>query len=256
MRNDLPRVLPIARREPHSANACSLRIGYECAFLPGQFVMVWLPGVDEKPFSVSAHGPDWIELTVKRLGPVSGQLIDLPEGGLVGVRGPYGRSFDLESECVIVGGGVGIAAVAPLIERFPHAPVLYGENSAPDFMLTQRFPHMRLFSIDGSRGERGFPTDPLPELLDRRKPKIVYACGPEVMLAKVARIAREAGVRSQISLERYMKCAMGVCGQCCMDGRRVCVDGPVFDGAALLEARDFGFRRLDKSGTWIPLGRR
>ncbi len=253
MRNDLPVMCSILKRVEYGATAASLTIQYPCQFQPGQFIMAWIPGVDEKPFSISRHNPTagTIELTVKRLGPVSAHIADLTVGDRVGIRGPYGNPFNPQADCVIVSGGVGLAAVAPLMEMFPNAPALYGENSSTQIMLADRFPRMRIFTMDGSAGEKGFPTDPLPEILAARKPKVVYTCGPEVMMAKVARICHDAGVAGQISLERYMKCAVGVCGQCCMDGERVCVDGPVFDSERLLKGKDFAFRGLDKSGTWV-----
>jgi len=257
MRDDLPRTRTILDKIEHGPTAISLTVEHPCEpFTPGQFVMVWLPRVDEKPFSVSRYCDGLLEVTVRRLGPVSERIADLEVGDRVGVRGPYGRGYSIEPDCCIVAGGVGLAAVAPLIERFPEAPVLYGENTAANLILVERFPKMRVFTVDGSRGEKGFPTDALPSLLAERRPRIVYGCGPEIMLAKVARLCGDAGVAAEISLERYMKCAMGVCGQCCMDGARVCVDGPVFRGSDLLEATDFGFRRLDKSGTWVVHGAR
>ena len=251
MRNDLPQTVKILAREEHGARAVSLTLPFACDFTPGQFVMAWMPGVDEKPFSISRHQAGTIELTIKRLGPVSSRLADLPVGAQVGLRGPYGHGFSAVPGCCFVAGGVGLAALAPLIEQFPNATVLYGENAAEDLMLTERFPHMRLFTCDGSQGRQGFPTDALPAVLDTLKPTMVYSCGPEIMMTKVASICRDKDTPCQVSLERYMKCAVGVCGQCCMDGRRVCVDGPVFDGDQLIDAVDFGFRHLDKSGTWI-----
>ena len=231
--------------------------------------MAWLPGVDEKPFSISAHGlgvtqdkegdvmeTGFVEITVKRLGPISGRIAELKEGDMLGVRGPYGHPFSWgkHNEICFVAGGVGLAALAPLAFRNPGAPVLYGENTAAQVMFLDRFPGMRIFTVDGSGGDRGFPTDALPALLAEGKIKKVYSCGPEVMMSKVVKICHEAGVASEVSLERYMKCAVGVCGQCCMDGLRVCADGPVFDGELLRNAKDFGFRKLDKSGTWVMRG--
>ncbi len=81
---------------------------------------------------------------------------------------------------------------------------------------------------------------------------MVYCCGPEVMLVKVAEIAHAQQVACQVSVERYMKCGLGVCGQCVCGSDRVCADGPVFDGLRLLENPDFGRRRLDAAARWLP----
>lgn len=254
MRNDLPQSRRVLQRVVHGPRSVSLTIDYTCDFAPGQFVMAWLPGVDEKPFSVSRHQPDTIEITVKRLGDVSSRIADLDVGDLLGIRGPYGHPFTPTENCILIAGGVGLAAVAPLIEQFPQAIVLYGENNSDERLYSDRFEHSRFYTVDGSSGLAGFPTDDLPALLAERKPDIVQTCGPEVMMTKVAQACVEAGVACELSLERYMKCAIGVCGQCCMDGQRVCVDGPVFTAETLLNAKDFGFRKLDKSGAWVSFG--
>jgi dihydroorotate dehydrogenase electron transfer subunit len=106
---------------------------------------------------------------------------------------------------------------------------------------------------DGSLGIRGFTTDALKGLLKEESFDCVYTCGPEMMMKKVFGLCKEFGVECQASLERYMKCGIGVCGQCCIDGLRVCKDGPVFSSEQLRKLDEFGVFERNKSGCKVYL---
>lgn len=251
---DLPRIVTVTRRTVHNNDNVTLCLGEDTAFAPGQFLMIWLPGINEKPFSIAGRDKYGVWITVRRRGIFSDQLLQLKAGDRLGIRGPYGRPFELTPDCCIVAGGIGFACVAPIAEQFPGVPVLYGENSASSRIYKARFPRARFFSVDGSGGRQGVPTDDLVSLLGRQTAcRMVYACGPEPMLLKTIEICRSAGVSCQVSVERYMKCGIGVCGQCACGPVRVCVEGPVFTGDELLANPDFGKRKLDASGRWQPV---
>jgi len=106
---------------------------------------------------------------------------------------------------------------------------------------------------DGSAGHHGFVSDVAAKLLDDGRFDMVITCGPEVMMKKVVDLANAKGVRVQASLERYMKCGIGICDACAFDDKLVCLDGPVFDGEVLAASEDFGKFRRDKSGRRIPI---
>jgi dihydroorotate dehydrogenase electron transfer subunit len=209
---------------------------------PGQFVMVWLPGVDEKPFSLSTSET----ITVKKVGPFTEKLFEKKKGDYLDVRGPYGNGFPEVHECNIInliGGGCGIAPLFYFmtdstwhINRFVMAGKTKSDLiflSGIERMLGDRFDQSYLdktlipVTEDGSYGEKGLATD-----VDIPKSDYpYYICGPEIMMAKVAEKLVEQGVKPSkiyLSMERYMKCAMGICGECSFDGYRVCADGPVF----------------------------
>ena len=141
-----------------------------------------------------------------------------------------------------------MAVVAPLAERLAGAAVVQGARSADLLLFGQRWPRQVIFTDDGSAGRRGFPTDWLAEEAAAGRIDMVYTCGPEVMMHAVADACRAAGIGCQACLERYMKCGLGVCGQCDCDGRRVCVEGPVFDLKELASMPSFGVARRDKTG--------
>ncbi len=239
------------RPDPERAAAGGLDLE---SFVPGQFFMVWLPRVDEKPYAISHLDAERLALTAQQRGPCSTLLCGMKPGDQVGLRGPFGRGFwgfDAyagSGRVALIGGGCGMAVVAPLSERLPKASVVQGARTADLLLFRERWPQQVVFTDDGSAGRQGFPTDWLTAEAAAGRIDMVYTCGPEVMMRAVADACREAGIGCQACLERYMKCGIGVCGQCDCDGRRVCVEGPVFDLDELTEMPSFGVARRDKTG--------
>ena len=233
--------------------------------LPGQFVQVWLPGVDEKPLSISYQTDDRAGFTVAKVGPFTERLFECQPGDLIGVRGPYGNSFDIghEGRIVIVSGGCGCAPTALLAEeakrRGLDVTYVIGARTRDLLIFEDRMMGQGIETVvatdDGTAGVHGFPTDILAGLLTQTSVDRVYGCGPEVMLKKVFDICQETDVPCQLSLERYMKCAIGVCGACALDGTGwlVCKDGPVFDEKELAQVTEFGAYRRDAAGRVVAL---
>ncbi len=228
---------------------------------PGQFVMLWLPGVDEKPFSIAA--PDPLMLTVARVGPFSTALHQAREGDRVGIRGPFGRGFSLleDRPALLVGGGYGIAplyflAVRALERRIP-VTVVIGARRANDLIYVDRFRALDVEPViatdDGSIGLKGTAVDAAARLLHGDPPPAIYACGPEPMLVALVHLCQERGVSGQMSVERYMKCGFGICGQCALDGMLVCQDGPVFTAEQLAGLTEFGRFCRSATGRQMPL---
>lgn len=250
---DVPVMYRVVRVEEEAERANVLWFEGRMDFEPGHFFMVWLPGMDEKPYAISHIEESRFAITVEVRGKFSMRLIQSKPGQLLGLRGPYGNGFTVSGRTCLVAGGMGIAAMALLHLRHPEAPLLYGARTAREVIFRKRFPEMRLFTDDGSAGEKGFPTDALPALIERENIRLVCTCGPEVMMTRVFRICEERGIECQASLERYMKCGIGVCGQCACGDRLVCRDGPVFDSAALRRMSDFGKTALLKNGRRAPV---
>lgn len=244
---------------PETEEAAARGLDLE-AFVPGQFFMVWLPRLDEKPYAVAYLDQERLGITVRRRGPFSSRLVDLEPGAKVGLRGPYGRGFwDVEKyadspRVALVGGGCGMAVLAPLAAGAPGAAIVQGARSANLLFYTDRFEDQVIFTDDGSAGRRGLPTEWLEEQVTAGSLDMVYTCGPEEMMAAVASVCRRGGIGCQVSMERYMKCGVGVCGQCDCDGRRVCVEGPTFSIEELADMPSFGHVKRDKTGRLIELG--
>ncbi len=234
--------------------------------IPGQFVMVWLPGVNEKPMSASYTKGD-LGITVLRLGDFTRRLFELSEGDLLGIRGPMGRGFKIYGDrLLLVGGGVGVAPLAPLAEEAlrdgKEVTAIVGALTASELLFVDRLKRagarVLISTDDGTAGRKGFTTDVLAELLKEESFDQCFTCGPELMMAKVLDITREHRLPTQASLHRYFKCGIGICGQCVLDGTglRVCKEGPTFRDKELRKSHEFGRYWRNAAGQKIYFGRR
>ncbi|MDD5318006.1 MAG: dihydroorotate dehydrogenase electron transfer subunit [Candidatus ainarchaeum sp.] len=251
----MARVLEVRAENPRVK---TVYLDFAAKAAPGQFVMAWIPGEGEKPFSVSFCGGARIGLTVAAIGPFSRKLQELKPGGVLGIRGPFGKGFKLkEGKAAVVGGGCGSAPLGFLVEELRRAgsEVVFvnGAKTKSELLFAARAnaagARVIVCTDDGSEGRKGFATDALAELLESEKIDCVYTCGPEVMMKKVAGLCAQNCVDCQASLERFMKCGFGVCGQCAVDGMLVCRDGPVFPLSRLARLREFGSARRDACGS-------
>jgi dihydroorotate dehydrogenase electron transfer subunit len=209
---------------------------------PGQFMMAWLPRLGEKPFTLSY--PNGI--TVKRMGAFTEKLTSLKPGEALGLRGPLGRGYPPLQRPALIGGGVGIAELRLLALSCENPSFVLGGKSAGEILYYEEFKQLgpvHVATEDGSLGHKGIITDLFPVEADS------YAvCGPERMMAACQ--PHLPADRTYYAMERHMKCAVGLCGQCTCSGWRVCVDGPVFPGTQIETMPDFGRRRRAKSGRW------
>jgi dihydroorotate dehydrogenase electron transfer subunit len=233
------------------------------AAAPGQFVMVKpSDGHDpllRRPFSVfeilrdGAGTPTGLSLLSKRIGPSTSLIYDLRPGDRMACLGPLGRPFslvDAASEAWMVAGGVGLAPFATLAEalraRGVRSTLFYGARRAQELFYLDFFRalgvELALATEDGSAGERGRVVAPLERRLASRPPEagvMIYACGPEGMLAATSALAAAHRRPCQVSVERIMGCGLGGCYSCVVpmrgeDGRyhhvRSCLAGPVLMG--------------------------
>jgi dihydroorotate dehydrogenase electron transfer subunit len=246
---------------------------------PGQFVHL-LAGEDRsfplrRPFSIhraerpgGSGGPPGpalgtVEVVFDVVGAGTGALSRLRPHDVVDALGPLGRPFtppETPTGCVLVGGGYGTAPLyflaTELRLRRCRVDFVIGAASAGrllDAMEAKRLGHsLTLTTDDGSAGRRGLVTDPLGDLLPRTGAGQVYACGPMPMLAAVSRAAAAAGVPCQVAVEEQMACGTGICFSCVLPVgpgaptrmARSCLEGPVFDAAAIAWA-ELGFPELE-----------
>lgn len=250
---DVPITIRVSDIITESARAKTFIFDYKLEFQPGQFIMLWIPCEDEKPFAISYHSQDSFGITVLARGKFTHKLHSMKVGDKVGFRGPYGKGFSPKDNPCVVGGSVGIASLAMLIGRLNKPIIIQGARTASELLYRERLKNMILCTDDGSVGVKGYPTDLLDALFQRHKFDIIYTCGPEAMMFKVWEFCRKKGILCEASLDRYIKCAIGVCGQCDCDGQRVCVDGPVFDAELLGTIKDFGKSALLKSGKRVSI---
>ncbi len=221
---------------------------------PGQFVMVKpATGTDpllRRPFGIHDRSGDELSLLFKVVGRGTALLGERRTGETLDVLGPLGRGFR-EPELVsgkvayLVGGGRGIAPLYFLAGDLHAAGakvrLFYGGRTASELAFRDRFERAcwttRFATDDGSAGFAGVVCDLAAREMDRRRPDILYACGPDAMMKVLAGMCRERDVPAQFSLEAVMGCGIGACWGCVCRIRsggaaawtKICQDGPVFD---------------------------
>ncbi|HEV2317458.1 MAG TPA: dihydroorotate dehydrogenase electron transfer subunit [Thermoplasmata archaeon] len=239
----------------------TLRFEYPLPANPGQFVMVWVPGDDELPMSLSYTGPSK-GVTVKRMGATSGRILGIEPGTVLGIRGPYGNTFDLRPKRIlVVGGGSGTAVLAPAAEaaatRGSRVTCALGATTAAELLFVERLRpisnEVHVATDDGSSGFHGYVTEVAGRLLATEPFDAVWTCGPEVMMRKVIEAAHRPKVPVFCSVERHMKCAVGLCDACALGPLHPCIDGPVFPAPELTGLPEFGRAHRDPSGRRVPL---
>ncbi len=254
-----PFVTPILKSTEEAHDITTLTFRYPGRIAPGQFFMIWIPGVDEIPMSVSLVRDEVKGITFRRIGDATNALSTLKKGDSIGVRGPYGHGFKLRGKNLLfVGGGTGVAMLAPMVElaqtKNLQSTVIIGVKTKGDLFFEQRLKRagatVLVSTDDGSKGYKGFASDLTRDVLKEQTFDSIYTCGPEIMMKAILTLSKRTSL--QASLERYMKCSLGLCGQCCVGkGLRVCVDGPVFDKTVLKTMEDFGVYKRDATGRRI-----
>ncbi len=263
-----PSVVEVARAMDEAEGIRTIFLKSNIQARPGQFVMLWIPKMDEKPFAISYSNGKEIGITVAAIGPFSNKLSSMKPGEKVGIRGPYGTSFALEGKKVaMVGGGYGSASLTMLAEDAVRqgikAKFILGARSKNRLVYAERIKkligssNLIITTDDGSAGMKGYVTDALKELLQKEKIDKIFVCGPDKMMKAAAEIGLKAGIKGEISGERWFKCGgMGICGHCCVDptGIRLCVEGPVISFETASKITELGEYHRVKSSRKEKLG--
>jgi NAD(P)H-flavin reductase len=229
--------------------------GSSAVYSPGQFSMLWTFGVGEVPISISGDPgtPRQLVYTIRSVGKTTASLVSCRPGDAIGVRGPFGSAWPLErargKDVLVVAGGIGLAPLRGVIYQVLAQPaeygrliVLYGARTPRDVLYPKELaawskrPNVTVLStVDRSgrtwRGHVGVVTTLIPRLQLQPGRTIAMVCGPEVMMRFVARALIERGLLPKdvfLSMERNMKCGVGLCGHCQWGPHFICKDGPVF----------------------------
>jgi NAD(P)H-flavin reductase len=224
-------------------------------FAPGQFNMLQIFGVGEVPISFSGDPAqqDFLVHTIRAVGPVSKALTELEPGDLLGLRGPFGVGWPMAEavgqDVVIVAGGLGLAPLRPALcqflaqrERYGRLVLLYGTRSPDQILYRDELEEWRRrldmeieITVDHADTDWRGHVGVVPTLIPRAKfdplHSIALVCGPEVMMRFSIMALKDAGLADDaiwLSMERNMKCAIGLCGHCQFGPVFVCKDGPVF----------------------------
>lgn len=231
--------------------------GNDLRYQPGQFVQVSIPGLTEAPISIASSPTrqGYFELAVRRTGVLTNAMHQLEVGSSLGIRGPFGRPFQLDAlygkQLLLIAGGCGLAPLRSLIQycydqrdRFTSVSILYGARSPQDLLFQQDLDNWQLnsrfncrYTVDTQpadscfNGETGLITELLDGLEITPDHRAVIV-GPPAMYRPVLSRLRQLGLTGQqrimLSLERQMRCGIGKCGHCSIEHLYCCTDGPVF----------------------------
>jgi NAD(P)H-flavin reductase/formate hydrogenlyase subunit 6/NADH:ubiquinone oxidoreductase subunit I len=258
----------IAESWPETKNVYTLRLTdlpeSVCNGLPGQFLMLDLPGFSAVPISISRYRDGEIFLTIRTEGASTYAITSLPPGSQVGLRGPVGQGWSIEEafgrDVVIVAGGIGLPPLRPLIDRilanrghFGSVRLFYGARTPADLVYTEELKGWAArddivvgVTVDRAKvGTWSGAVGVVTHLFDREpidgSHTTAYVCGPEKMMSATSNSLAGRGIlpeRIFLSMERHMECGIGLCGHCQMGRYFVCKDGPVFSRRDLGESLD------------------
>ncbi len=241
--------------------------GSKFGFEPGQFNMVYVYGVGEVPISISGDPEDTSVLihTTRAVGTVTKAMRKLCVGDTVGIRGPFGSTWPLEEakgkDVIIVAGGIGLPPLRPAIyhilnhrKEYGKVFLLYGARTPADIMFPKQLAGWPkgdalkvLITVDksaqGWKGNVGVVTTLIPKIDFDPKNVIAMIVGPEIMMRFTAMDLQKRNIAPEniyVSMERNMKCGIGLCGHCQYGPHFICKDGPVFPYA---EIKDLLFKR-------------
>jgi len=253
----VPQPLRVSRVRRETADVATLDLApvSPFAFAAGQFNMLYVFGLGEVAISISGDPAkkDRIVHTVRALGAVSGALARLRRDAVVGVRGPYGSCWPVAeaegSDVVLIAGGLGLAPLRPAIygvlarrQSYGRVVLLYGARGPSDILYRRELETWRRrldvdieVTVDHAgadwHGNVGVVPGLIPRIPFDPHHAVALICGPEIMMRFTIAALRDRGLASEqiyLSMERNMKCAVGLCGRCQFGPAFVCLDGPVF----------------------------
>ncbi len=254
-------ILEIEKKKKETPTIESIYFKWEEEYNPGQFVMIWIPGIDDIPMAISKDEAGLDFITVKKRGESTRKLHQVSPGEKIGVRGPFGSGYDIQGDIILlVTGGCGGASLMEVVNHAHKKNIevitCLGAKTEEELLFKDKFSEMtdlKIATDDGSSGHHGYVTELAESVIEKEEINLVFTCGPEIMMKKIVEICVGNDIPVQASLERYMKCGIGICDSCSIDGKQVCQDGPVFKGRELLEYKEFGKYERTKEGKLVKL---
>jgi NAD(P)H-flavin reductase len=253
----IPTLVRRSRRETHDTFSLDLELSddHAFAFEPGQFNMLYLYGIGEVPISISSDPdiPGMVTHTTRAVGVVTKEMQKLTAGSYIGLRGPYGGCWPMEEakgrDVVLVAGGIGLAPLRPVIcsilarrEYYNKVTILFGARTPEDLLFRSDLRSWKSrmdmdvqVTVDRAtsawRGHVGVVPNLVRHAAFHPQNTVAMICGPEVMIRYTVMALQKRGVdagRIFVSMERNMKCAIGLCGHCQWGPSFVCREGPVY----------------------------
>ena len=233
----------IAENVEAAKNIYRLTVKADINGKPGQFVQLRLPSNEftlRRPFGIASINDGQVKMFYRVVGNGTNFLTDCKSGEYINILGSLGNSFDIADgeKILLIGGGMGLAPLLFAASEAKSVDVFMGGRNAEEVIFWQDefkdfVDNIFVMTDDGSYGNKGFVTDFLPDALKNNHYDKILVCGPEIMMRKVAAIAKKYNIACQVSMEKRMACGLGACLSCSIDtihGRRkVCKDGPIFN---------------------------
>ena len=211
---------------------CWLKFNKPLTAEPGQFVMFFMPGCGEKPFSFYNKSGENLEILCSRRGCLTEKMFELKPGDKVKMRGPYGVPMNIakDKKILFVAGGTGIAASKAFFETYDNFVLMVGARSGCRLSGIDKWQgkgKIMCYTDDGTLGTQGVATNDVKKIVDEFKPDYILACGPEIMnQSLISKLSDDNLKKTYLMRENETKCGIGICGRCAdKDGNRYCVDG-------------------------------
>lgn len=249
----LPKPVKILKKTWESPDTVTFRVDWKVQHDPGQFVNISIPGIGEAPISFCSWNEKYCEFNIRIAGNVTKALSKLDVGEVLYVRGPYGHGYPMNffkgNDLLFIGGGCGMAPLKGIVEYVEHhradygvVSIFVGYRSRDDILFKELIEKWTKnfnlhVTIDKDAGDYlaqcsvGFVTDILKKSEIDPHNKLVFICGPPIMMKTTIPLLTEKGFHNDqiwVSEERHMKCCTGKCGHCMINGLYACKDGPVF----------------------------
>lgn len=246
----VPKRVKVLNIRKETEDIATFKLGYKLKHEPGQFVLISLLGIGECPISICSYSTNFIELCIRKVGNVTRALHKIKKNSYVYIRGPYGNGYPMKEfrkkPLLIIGGGTGVAPLRSVIQYtiknktdFPDLKIFLGFKEPKDVLFRDdiiRWRKVAKVELTVDKGAKGWDghVGVITELLKKfelNNKAIVLVCGPPIMIRFVIQLLKNQNFRDEqiyVSLERQMKCGIGLCGHCRIKDKLVCQDGPVF----------------------------
>ncbi|MHA1917376.1 MAG: FAD/NAD(P)-binding protein [Candidatus Ranarchaeia archaeon] len=217
----------------------------EFSFKPGQYCMIGIPGYGSAPFGLasSPYNKEWIEFTIKKVGKLTNQILNVTKGQEILIRGPFGNSWPIKlmkgNNINVIAGGMGFPPIRSLLYEFcqnrkdyEKITLLYGSSSPEELVYKNEISNFGDFCFTHSGVRKSM------EHLDSSESSYAAMVGPNIMMKNVCKTLEEKGLSREkifVSTERMMKCGIGICGHCNIGGALVCRSGPIYSLKEILE---------------------
>ena len=246
-------LVKIIGKTEESPDTVTFRVDWQVKHDPGQFIEISIPGVGEAPISFCSYNDTYCEFNVRLAGNVTKAIHRLEVGDMMQVRGPFGHGYPMQyfigNHLLFIGGGCGVAPLKGIIEyveqhraEFKDVDLYFGYRSRDDILFKHLLDDWEKqfklhVTIDHDAGDfsyscpTGFVTQAIQDDPISPENKLVFICGPPIMMDKTVPLLLKKGFHEDqiwVSAERHMKCCTGKCGHCMIHGKYACKDGPVF----------------------------